>query len=219
MTQDTMSTDRGKGSNAIVWILTLASAIADWLAVAAFLASMVKQDPILIFLMTVAAIAIAGIVYRVILRVRLVPVLVALMGSGVLVIIAWSLLASSPLTSLKVNITDPQDGENITMQYLVRGTVSDPDAKVYVIVHPLRVSGMWVQKQPIVDGAGNWQASANFGTETLGIGERYELIALAINDNFLVTWATGNSLSEGSKLTNLPRKTNRSNLITVTRPQ
>jgi len=223
MAQSTMTADRGQTENPILWILVFASAIADWIAITAFLASIVKQDPILIFSMIIAAIAIVGIVYKVrplLSRAGIVPILTAFfIGSLVLVVIAWSLLASSAVTPIKVNITDPQDGASVTMQYLVKGTVSDPDAKVYVIVHPLRVSEMWVQQLPIVGGEGNWQASVYFGTETLGIGERYELIALATNDNFLITWATGNALGEGQKLTSLPRKSNRSNLITVTRPK
>jgi len=211
-----MATERGQVIDTGIRILDL---VAAWIAITAFLASIVKQDPLLIFLMTVAAIALAGIVYKIGPRVGRVPSLIILTGLVVLAIIAWSLLASSGVTPIKVNITEPQDGGNVTMQYLVKGTVSDPNVRVYVIVHPLRVSEMWVQQPPIVDGTGNWQASANFGTETLGIGERYELIALATNDNFLVTWATGNSLSEGQKLTSLPRKSNRSNLATVTRPK
>lgn len=214
----TPSPDRGR-SNTLNVTLTLAAAVADWIAITAFLAKALTKDPLLILLMVVAAIVVAVVVYAVRRRVRLVPVAIVFVVSVLLATIAWSWLASSGVTPLRVNITDPPDGGNVTMQYFVKGTVADPDARVYVVVHPLRVSEMWVQKPPIVDRSGNWQTQATFGGDALGIGESYEVIALATNDNFVATWATGNSLSEGRKLTSLPRKSNRSNRVTVIRPK
>lgn len=216
-----MTTDKGQTETLFKWMLVVASAIADLVTVAAFLASAVKQDGLLILFVIVAAAAFIGAIYRVrrfLSRTGRVRVLLASIGSLVLAAVAWSLLASSGVAPIEVNISEPQNGASVTRQYLVKGTVSDSNARVFVIVHPLAVSEMWVQQRPIVDGKGNWQALANFGMEIIRPdGEQYEVIALATNDNFLVTWATGNSLSEGQKLRSLPRKSNRSNLITVTR--
>jgi hypothetical protein len=45
----------------------------------------------------------------------------------------------------------------------------------------------------------------------------YELIALATRENFLVTFATGNQLRAGQVLPGLPRNTNKSAVVTVSR--
>ena len=214
-----MATNTDQTESLIKWISLVLSGIANWIAINAFLATVVKQDPLLVLLMTAAAIGIAGIIYLVRNHLPIVPLLIVLIGSLVLAIVAWSSLASWGVSPVKISITDPREGSSVTLPYLAKGTVSDTDAKVHVIVHPLSVSEMWVQQSPIVDAQGNWQSTVFFGTDTLGIGERYEVIALATNDNFLVTWATGNSLSEGQKMTSLPHKSNRSNLVTVTRPK
>jgi hypothetical protein len=214
----TTASDQPKNLNK--WLLIL-SAIADWISITTFVAIYVKQDPLLILLMTIVAVIIAGITYWVIWIIRppLVPVLIVFIGSVMLVIVAWSLLASSEVTPLRVNITDPRDGGIVTWQslgYPVKGTVSDSNAKVYIIVRTLPASQWWVQQPAIVDGEGKWQASVYFGDEMIRSEEEYQAIALATNDNFLVTRATGNSLSQG-KLLSLPRKSNKSSLITVTR--
>ncbi len=215
-----MGTDSDQ-NKLIARILILIAVVADWSAVTAIFAKIVNQDPLLIFLMTIAAIVIGGVGYLLIskFRIGIRGGLITFIVSLVLTIVAWSLLASSEVTPLKVNITDPQDGRSVTRLYLAKGTVSDPNSKVYVIVRTLRMSQLWVQQPPIVDGGGNWQASVYFGNEMISSDERYEVIALATTDNFLVTWATGNLLSEGQELLSLPRKSNKSGLITVTRPK
>jgi len=205
--------------NLIKRILVMISVIADWLSISAFLATIVKQDPLLILFMTVAAIALVGVAYLLISAIGIRVALAACIGSLVLVIVAWSLLASSELAPLTVKIIDPQPGGSVTRPYLAKGTVSDPSARVFVIVRTLPVTERWVQQPSIVDGSGNWQTSVYFGDAAIGGEEQYEMIALATSDNFLVTWATGNSLSEGQKLLSLPRKSNKSSLITVTRPK
>jgi hypothetical protein len=208
-------------ANKVLWIL---SALANLVAVSSFLATIIKSNPILILLITIAAVVLFGLVYlakqtwHLTGRAGLVTTSIITILSAVLAVIAWSLLANSSLTPVKVTIIDPQPNGNVSLQYLVKGTVSDSNATAYVIVHPLRVSDMWVQQIPIVDGEGNWQSSCIFGHEGLGAGEQFQVIALATNDNFLVNWATGNSLSEGDTLTRLPQKSNKSALITVTRP-
>jgi hypothetical protein len=219
-----IDSDQSKSPNKWPLILLILSAIADWISITTFVAIYVKQDPLLILLMLVAAAIIAGITYWVIRIIRppLLLVLIVFIGSVMLAIVAWSLLASSEVTPLEVNITDPQDGGSVTRPdqgYLVKGTVSDPNASVYVIVRTLPAPEMWVQQPAIVGGEGKWHASVYFGDKIISPGERYEVIALATNDNFLVTCATGNSLSQGDNLLSLPRKSNKSSLITVTRPR
>jgi hypothetical protein len=220
-----MTIEAKEHRNPLNWYLIVASVISDLAAVSALLASIIKQDPTLILLILAAIALFVAAAYKMrkskflMSRAGLIPVFGFLVFSVVLVVVAWSLLANSRITPITIAIVDPAEGGNVTLQYLVKGTVSDPNARVHVIVHPLKVSEMWVQQSPIIDGNGNWQASCTFGAETLGIGERYEVIALATNENFLVSWATGNLLGEGDKLISLPRKSNRSNLVTVTRPK
>lgn len=216
-----MAPDSDQSKNPIKRRLNLISVIADWITITVFLGIGVKQDWLLIVLIVVAAVVIPVIAYRFLSKLGGPLVLIAFIGSLVLAIVAWSWLASSEVTPLKVNITDPQDGMSVTSPrpYVAKGTVSDPNARVYVIVRTLPVSEMWVQQPAIVDGGGNWQASVFFGNDKISTEESYQVIALATNDNFLVTWATGNSLRKGQKLESLPRISNKSSLITVTRPK
>ena len=213
MIKNTTATVNGQMENPIKWLLIIVSIVAGWIGVSAFLATIIKQDPLLIFLMAVAAVVFAAVTYFVIrIQPPIVPLLIAFVASFVLAGVAWSLLANSAMTPIRVTITEPQEGANVEMSHLAKGTVSDPDARVRVIVHPLNVPEMRVQEIPVVDRQGNWQSTVFFGTEVHN--EEYQLIALAANENFLVTWATGNALSEGQKVTRLPLKSNGSNIAT-----
>lgn len=79
----------------------------------------------------------------------------------------------------KLEITSSAEGATVTMTELVRGTVSDPKLNVYVLIHPLTTNLWWVQNIPTVGPDGKWQSFCYFGTENLGIGEPYEIIAVA----------------------------------------
>ena len=138
---------------------------------------------------------------------------------SVLLIFLGIWLSNMELEPVDITIIDPQNGKNVTMEYLVRGMASDSEARVYVLVHPLSTREIWVQTQPIVSPDGSWQVICCFGTETLGIGDQYEVIALATKENFLVNLFTGNCLRAGQKLKRLPQETNISNVVTVIRPE
>lgn len=202
--------------------LTIGVAITEIISITIYIASLINQDTLLILaisaLVIVFGIAVYGLVrldfFR---RLSIVPILVVFLISVAVSVIAWSWLASTSIKPVQVVITKPINDENVTRRYVVQGTVSDPNCKVHVIVHPLTVPKMWVQNSPIIGIDGSWKTEVYFGTETLGIGDKYEVIALATNENFLVTLATGNFLREGRVLESLPRNTNRSNVVTVTR--
>ncbi len=85
-----------------------------------------------------------------------------------------------------------------------------------MIVRPLIPLDYWIQEPPTIDANGNWQANVHIGEMNEGSGGKYEILALATHENFLVTWVTGNSLPIG-KRQDLPNSTNRSNIVTVTR--
>ncbi len=195
----------------IKWVLAIASYIADLFTVAVILAPIVKQNALLIFFILVAAIGLFAAFYLLRQKIQYWMVFV---GSMLFAALAVLLLVNYDVTPLQVSITDPRDGANVTTPCLIEGTVSDPKAKVYVFVRAQRESEMVVQQLPIVDGEGKWQGSVHLAID---VGELYEVIALAVNDNSLVTCVTGNVFSEGQKLTSLPTKSNKSNLVTVTR--
>lgn len=116
----------------------------------------------------------------------------------------------NPVTYGKVAIaiSDPQNGQDVTMRYTVRGTVS-PRAEITVLIHPLATNEFWVQNFPVVGNDGNWQNLCYFGTEDRGIGEDYEVFAVTPKKK----------LEVGQVLYSLPEYTNLSNVVTVTRPE
>lgn len=107
-----------------------------------------------------------------------------------------------------IAISDPQDGDSVTMTYTVMGTVS-PRAEITVVIHPLAANEYWVQNFPVVDNDGNWQSLCYFGTKDRGIGENFEVFAVTPKKKLKVAQV----------LYSLPEYTNISNVVTVTRPE
>ncbi len=131
----------------------------------------------------------------------------------------WSWLANTPVRPVQVDITNLKPNMPIEgYRGVVQGHVGDPHASVRVLVRPLAIGEIWVQDIPIVDVNGDWRVNAYFGTLNEGIGQEYEVIALAVSDNFLVTRATGNALPVGKiDDTTIPRNTNFSTAVIVKR--
>ena len=78
-----------------------------------------------------------------------------------------------------VVISEPEaDGTVMGVRLLVRGSVTEPNAKVMVLVHPLLTATWWVQGTVLTDPDGSWQINVHLGTETEGRGERFELVAI-----------------------------------------
>jgi hypothetical protein len=74
----------------------------------------------------------------------------------------------------------PQVGHTV----MVEGTTNNPDAVICVLVHPLQSDTWWVQNLPGLpdqqpDGTWSWRTSVFCGTERLGVGEDFELLAVA----------------------------------------
>lgn len=224
MTSNQLMAGKQTRSESIKQALTIGAAIAEIISLTIYIASLINQDALLILAISVLVVVFAIAVYGFIRleffkRLNIGLILIVFLISVVVAVIAWSWLAGINIKPIQVVIIKPLNGENVTMRYLVQGTVNDPNSKVHVIIHPLSVPKIWVQNPPIVGTDGSWQTDVYFGTETLGIGDKYEVIALATNENFLVTLATGNFLREGQILDSLPHNTNRSNISTVTRPK
>ena len=109
----------------------------------------------------------------------------------------------------KLEITSPTDGATVTTRELVGGTVSDSKLNVYVLIHPLTTNLWWVQNMPTVGPDGKWQSFCYFGTENLGIGEPYEIIAVATSKKKLY--------QPGDTLEIVPLDLLRSRIVTVRR--
>ena len=120
------------------------------------------------------------------------------------------LLNSSIIVAYEIDIqiTNPQQDEEVGHQELVRGTISAHDVQVYVLVHPMATNLWWVQRLPSsINKDGSWQTLCYFGTKNQGIGEYFEVIAIV----------TAEELEEGQTLKALPADSVRSDMVTVKR--
>jgi len=202
--------------------LAVIAAVADVSAVSALIAQFLRQDTVLVLAIVAVSVILILILSWLIQRGWIDRSSIVILGilclaSIIIAAVFWASLASVKVTPIQIKIDAPQEGEKIDgYRYVVKGTVNDPNAGVYVVVRPLEPLDYWVQERPTVDATGNWQVNAYFGERSAGVGEGYEVIALATRENFLVTLVTGNFLRVG-KTNSIPDNTNRSNLATVTR--
>ncbi len=110
---------------------------------------------------------------------------------------------------IKIAITTPKDGDKVLRRPLVEGTVSDPNATVAVIVHPLEISDYWVQPAVSVRNNGSWKVMIYIGRPgSTDIDKTFEIKAVA-NPN--------STLREGEVLSSWPKAEAISDLIEVTR--
>lgn len=81
---------------------------------------------------------------------------------------------------LQVVITSPTTNTTVEMVDQIRGYVSDPTAKVWLVIHPLQSSDCWIQQAVIVEADGSWASMARFGeNNSAHRGLPYEIRALA----------------------------------------
>lgn len=215
------STPLPLGWQMMEWCAMLAGAIT----IAGFLAPYVHQDALLVlvaFLVLVLLVLLLNQLFRSKWTARIgwqkvvvIIFLVAIVSAAIAVI----RITDNAVRHVAVAIKQPADGELVPMRYLVQGTVGDPSSTVRVVVHPQSVPWRYVQPAPVVGGDGGWQVYVGFGTDAQLTDEEFEVIAIATHENSLVMWLTGNLLRPGSVLKELPRNTNRSKVITVTRPK
>lgn len=109
---------------------------------------------------------------------------------------------------LKVFITEPQDGAKVPARPFITGTVADPGAKVWVIVHPTEVGDYWVQQVTSPREDMTWRVQIYVGEPNTPAGTRYELRAVA-NPTA--------QLGEGNVLDGWPEAKWRSQVIEVVR--
>ena len=89
------------------------------------------------------------------------------------------LLYSMHCSAIDITISSLTDGQFVDQRQDVSGSVSDPNATVVVIVHPVADSEFWVQPPIAVRNNGQWKVKAHFGRLGLDQGAEYEVRAFA----------------------------------------
>lgn len=109
---------------------------------------------------------------------------------------------------LKISITSPRDGASVSEKQVIKGKVSNPDAEVWVIIHPMIAGlGYWVQPSVTVDENGNWEVEAYIGVSG-DSGKQFQIRAVANPKK---------RIKEGDILQKWPKAERRSKVIKVTR--
>ncbi len=108
-----------------------------------------------------------------------------------------------------IQITEPANKADVPLNPTFKGTVSDPTAKVWLVVRPSVTEDYWVQAPATVNEDGTWQATINIGRPGgEDVGQRFEVAAVANPKK---------TIKEGDKLTYWPKSQWRSKPIKVTR--
>jgi hypothetical protein len=116
--------------------------------------------------------------------------------------------APSSQSDVQVRIEFPRDGASVGQRPNIKGSISNRDATVWLIVHPLETGAYWVQPAISVRG-GTWQAIPYIGRlGNLDLGKKFELMAIA---------NAREEISEGQIYSYWPAATSESQVITVVR--
>ena len=126
---------------------------------------------------------------------------------GTLAAIVMVTLMMSAGCGVKIKIEEPEDGSKQKQKVVVKGTINNPKAKIYLFVRPLPdgqytiQSSIWVRKE--------WDGTALLGSAYEPPGGEYEIFAIASKK--------GLDLSPGP-VAALPEKYDgKSNIVKVTR--
>ena len=109
----------------------------------------------------------------------------------------------------KLSIIEPKNGDSVPERPYVSGKVADPNAKVWVIVHPMEVSDYWVQQKVNVKKDGNWKVCIYIGRPgNEDVGKGFEIKAVA---------SPKSDLKQGDMLSDWPGAEMESEIVEVTR--
>lgn len=114
--------------------------------------------------------------------------------------------AGAPAAPLHVEITDPATGDAVEWRPIVRGTVSEANAEIWVVIHPQGVSGFWVQPPVTVDGD-SWSVQVYVGhKEGLDRGKTFEIRAYAnpreeLHEGERDSWPTAEAVTKVVEVT------------------
>ncbi len=89
------------------------------------------------------------------------------------------LAEGAPANRLTVDLESPRDGGTVSAREIAEGKVSDPKARVWVIVHPVLTEAYWVQPEATVQASGDWRAMICIAPGNSGGGELFEIRAVA----------------------------------------
>lgn len=158
---------------------------------------------------------VAGAIVRAWAAPRRVVLLAATGGALAVLTALW--LAAHARPSMRVQIGEPKDGAAVGYQPHIKGTVSDAAAAVHVLVRPITSEVWWVQNAPVVQPDGTWEVPVYIGTAQLGVGESYEIVAVAASGNWFLQLLRESSLEAGQKVKALPEYLVRSKVLVVRR--
>lgn len=123
--------------------------------------------------------------------------------------LVFALWVESVEAQMKVEIKAPADKVSVPRRPIVEGSVSDPSATVWVVVHPLEVSDYWVQPRVTVRKNGSWKVQIHVGRPgSLDVGKTFEIRAVVDPEG---------ELAEGKILQYWPKARAVSDVIEVTR--
>ena len=95
---------------------------------------------------------------------------------------AWQEAKLKELEAPKVelSIVEPKDGTKVPERPYIKGIVADPNAEVWVIVHPMEVADYWVQPRVSVRRDGTWKVNIYIGRPgRIDVGKHFEIRAVA----------------------------------------
>ncbi len=116
-------------------------------------------------------------------------------------------------TNQSINIISPTQGSHVCQRTTISGNISNPELQVFILIHPMATNKFWVQPIPNMRSDGRWEAYCYFGEPDQGVGEPFEIIAIASRNRNL--FEEGRTLP--SPLPNNPDIIFRSNPVVVTR--
>lgn len=117
--------------------------------------------------------------------------------------------APSTSQAAPLHIASPENRSEVPEQPVVEGTVADPRATVWVIVHPLEVADYWVQQPITVGDDGSWEVQVHIGRPgDIDVGKHFEILAVA---------NPRSKLRKGDVLSGWPKAQYRSQRVVVTR--
>ncbi len=138
--------------------------------------------------------------------------------SGILAFTLLSIARSRAPLNVSLSIESPQQGVTFhSPPVLVKGTVSPENARVRLLVHPEDTDHWWVQSPPELNKAtGDWQGVCYIGTDSMGIGRRYDIVAVGSASPWFLDALLGRVFSPGTTVKTLPR-ISKSEIVVVTR--
>lgn len=164
----------------------------------------------------ILAILLVGLVLQ-LLRLPRRVVAAGSIAAAVAVLAGMFWLTRLPAPRVTVQLMAPSEGSVVARRTPVQGRVAPSVAEIYVLVHPLSSDVWWVQNTPLVGNDGRWQTEAYFGTDTKGVGELFEVVALATDEAAPLRLLRGTRLATGQQVRSVSPNFAKSDVVVVRR--